>query len=81
MKLNEIKKGLYKENPIAIFWKIRKGVAEYKTFIMNSGEDGPLNIPITFSIPVDDMGDADFMDQMESKFLIRWIVIKEETTS
>jgi hypothetical protein len=70
MEKNEIKKLLYKQNPIADFVMIRKGVAYYKTSV--KGEENSFDVP--FEIPVDDMGDADFHSKMEGKLLIRWIV-------
>ena len=81
MKLNDIKKALYKQNPMADFWRIRKGVADYKTIINCDEQEIPKQKEVIFNIPVEDMGDADFLCEMESKYLIRWITIKEETTS
>lgn len=66
MELNEIKKALYKQNPVAQLQFIRIGVAYYETTL----ED---NSTIRFEIPVDDMGSTDFFPQMDSKLLIRWI--------
>ena len=66
MKLNEIKKALYRQKPTAFFNYIRKGVAYYQTEL-----DGK---NLWFEIPVDDMGDADFGKTMEAKLLIRWVV-------
>ena len=70
MEKNEIKKALYKQNPIAKLSMIRKGVAYYATIITNEEK----LIEICFEIPINDMGDADFLYEMESKFLNRWIV-------
>ena len=67
MEKNEIKKALYKHNPIAYFKFIRKGVAYYETMLYNE-------IEIRFEIPISDMGDADFHRQMDSKLLNRWIM-------
>lgn len=66
MTKNEIKKDLYKQNPTAVFTHIRKNVAFYKTKLEN-------NIEVLFEIPVVDMGDTDFSNEMDSKYLIRWI--------
>lgn len=63
---NEIKKLLYKQNPMGEFKFIRKGVAYYTTVV-----DG---LQISFEVPVDDMGDADFGKEIEAKLLIRWLV-------
>jgi len=32
---------------------------------------------VVFEIPVIDMGDADFFQEMDSKYLNRWITINE----
>ena len=74
LTINDIKKSLYKQNPIAKLLYVRKGSGYYETTI----EDVTLgSVYIQFRVPVDDMGDADFFPTMESKLLIRWI-IKEE---
>lgn len=67
MEKNEIKKALYKQNPKAVLDYIRKGNAYYFTVL----EDGT---KINFEVPVNDMGDADFLAHMDSKLLNRWIV-------
>lgn len=71
MSLNDIKKILYKENPRAIFMRIQKGHASYRTIA--GGEF------IFFQVPIADMGDAAFEREMDSKLLIRYIV-KETIT-
>lgn len=68
MEKNEIKKALYKENPNAVLKHIRKGVVYYSAHIPST------DYAVQFEIPVDDMGDADFLSNMDSKLLIRWIV-------
>lgn len=70
LQLNDIKKILYKDNPSAVLTQIRKGVAYYSAFTI-SGTD---QIKIYFEVPVSDMGDADFLSHMDSKYLIRWLV-------
>jgi hypothetical protein len=67
MELNEIKKDLYRNNPVAVLGFIRKGVAYY--FSRKGYPD-----EVKFEVPVNDMGDADFFNEMDSKHLIRWIV-------
>ncbi len=73
----EIQKALYKQKPRAILNYIRKGVANYSTTIYFNGViklgEGAV---ITFDVPVDDMGDADFLPTMDAKLLGRWIVIE-----
>lgn len=66
MEKNELKKLLYRENPTAKLTYIRKGSAYYTSKTND--------VTIDFIIPISDMGDADFHNEMESKLLIRWIV-------
>lgn len=65
--LNEIKKALYKEKPVAQFQYIRKGITYYQTHLTELGV-------VNFEVPVSDMGDADFTQEMEGNLLNRWIV-------
>ena len=73
MEKNEIKKALYKQNPLASFKMLRQGVAYYTTAVEDNSKDIPTTRNISFEIPVQDMGDADFFKVMEAKLLIRWI--------
>ncbi len=66
MKTEEIKKELYKQKPTAHFGFIRKGIAQYRAQITQQ--------LVYFEIPVYDMGEADFMPEMDAKLLNRWIV-------
>ncbi len=76
METNEIKKLLYKQNPKANFNYIRKGYAYYDAPITDSDKVFKF---IKFEIPITDMGDADFHNQMDAKFLVRWILnVNEE---
>jgi hypothetical protein len=75
MEKNDIKKALYKQNPIASFKMIRKGVAYYTTSIKDDSEE--IMRRVSFEIPVEDMGDADFLLTMDGKLLNRWIVFSE----
>lgn len=92
MTLNEIKKEIYKQQPVAYFQFIRLGVAYYQTTIKGEEiigdvdyksrlvyEDGRCwhGIRVKFEVPTNDMGSSDFFPTMEGKHLIRWIV--EET--
>jgi hypothetical protein len=76
---NEIKKILYKQNPKANFSYIRKEIAYYKAIISieKTEEKLPETYQVLFEIPVKDMGDADFFQEMDGKLLIRWISINE----
>lgn len=64
--LNEIKKELYRQKPVAYLVKIYQGVIYYTANI----DSGPVN----FEVPVSDLGDASFEAQMDAKLLIRWLV-------
>jgi hypothetical protein len=70
MTNTEIKKELSKQKPLAIFKYIRKGVAYHYTDLNQDR--------VSFEIPVDDMGDADFKANMDAKLLNRWIVNNDE---
>lgn len=69
MEKNEIKKKLYKENPLAHFERVNKAGITYRAIIYN----GPNPELLTFFIPLGDMGDAVFQDTEEAKLLIRWL--------
>ena len=71
MEKNEIKKLLYKQNPKATFTHIRKANAYYTSTVEDAIAGRVL---VHFEVPVNDMGDADFFNEMEAKFLIRWIL-------
>jgi hypothetical protein len=66
----EIKKALYKEKPDAYFKFIRMGNAYYNTVLVH----GDI---INFYIPVDEMGNTDFLPKMDAKLLQRWIDVEE----
>lgn len=68
MELNIIKKDLYKQKPIANLLYIRKGNIIYNTLV--NGIDPYI---VVFSVPIEDIGDADFLSQMPAQQLIRWI--------
>jgi hypothetical protein len=66
MEKNDIKKSLYKQNPNAHIQFVRKGIVYYYADLEE--------MRVHFQVPVEDMGDADFLPTMEGKLLIRWIV-------
>jgi hypothetical protein len=74
LSLNDIKKMLYKQNPVAHIKYVRKGHIYYNTSIDNEGTTQFIN----FEIPVSDMGDADFFPEMSGKLLIRWIILNNQ---
>jgi hypothetical protein len=67
MTLEEIKKEMYKQKPIAHFKSIKNGVVYYYADLIKER--------IEFCIPVNDMGEAEFKANMEAQFLNRWIVL------
>ncbi len=67
MTKEEIKKELYKQKPLARLSYIRKGSAYYCAILMQQD--------VNFIIPISDMGDADFLPEMDAKLLNRWIII------
>ncbi len=66
MDKNEVKKAVYKQKPKAFVRFIRKSVAYYDAIL----ED---DTKITFEVPTEDMGDADFHNEMDAKLLLRWL--------
>lgn len=64
--INEIKKALYREKPVAKKVDERNGIYAYDATLV----DGTI---IQFDVPISDMGDAKFEDQMDAKLLIRYI--------
>lgn len=84
MTTNEIKKLLYKRNPLANLQYIRKGKAYYMAGFQIDENDNTLPIKmqyVYFEVPVADlaeMGDADFYPAMLAKLLIRWLLKTEE---
>lgn len=69
---DKIKKALYDQNHVAELEFIRKGFAYYTTWA--SYEDESIDTKIIFKIPIEDMGDDDFLPQMDAKLLIRWVL-------
>jgi hypothetical protein len=67
MEKNDIKKALYKEKPLATLLHIRKGSAYYFTSLADGTR-------VDFEVPVNDMGDTDYLNHMDAKLLIRYIV-------
>jgi len=66
----DIKKLVYRQQPVAKFEKIRIGVAYY-TFNVLWREVTRLGF--SFEIPIEDMGTADFYKEMEAKHLLQWL--------
>ena len=68
MEKNEIKKALYRQKPIAKKMFEENGNYVYRTYL----EDGT---ELPFIVPISDMGDAKFEDEMDAKLLIRWLQV------
>ena len=71
MTNTEIKKALYKQKPQAKFDKIRIGIAYYSTMILDDNNEP---FYVKFEVPVNDMGEADYLPEMDAKLLNRYIV-------
>ena len=69
--INEIKKALYKEKPIAGFLKLFKGSMLYRCTIKKDDNE---DMDVYFNVPVSDIGDAVFEKFMDAKLLIRWML-------
>lgn len=69
-ELNDIKKRLYKESPIAKLEFVNKEFIHYGTTLA----DQEFYTFVDFVIPLSDIGDAKFLPQMKAKHLIRYIV-------
>lgn len=74
MMPNEIKKLVYKQQPKALFEKLRGGVAYYVFSVVVSDSTSYFHA----EIPVKDMGSTDFLCEMEAKFLLRWLIINPQ---
>ena len=66
MEKNEIKKMLYKENPVAVLHEVRKDGIIYTT---GFGDN-----TITFQIPLSEIGEVIWGRTIEAKLLIRYIL-------
>lgn len=67
MTHTEIKKALYKQNPQANFMGALKGHLNYYLLLDTKH--------IWFEVPFTDIGEAKFYPVMDSKLLIRWLVV------
>lgn len=79
MTLTEIKKGLYKQKPIASFIKATKSGLMYSaTFKRDVNVLGGWE-SVDFLVPLSDIGDATFGNGVESQLLIRYIIHQDTT--
>lgn len=73
MNINEIKKALYKEKPVAKLdylhgeIVVRGGIVRYKALLQDETE-------VYYEVKVSEMGDADLLVEMPAQLLIRYIV-------
>lgn len=74
MTLTEIKKELYKQKPKAEFVSANKSGLLYAARIGSDPEG--YNEYAHFKIPFSDIGDASFLEKMQSQLLIRWLLPK-----
>ena len=79
LNINDIKKALYKQKPIAEFNCVVGKTIYYKTKIYTTKRDDaiPVTFNIDFAIPIDEIGDTVFYKEMDGKLLNRYIVIKD----
>jgi len=65
----EKKKALYKQNPTAEKDFIRNGYKHYSTEVVFDGVEEEIG----FNVPLSEMGESEFPNEIEAKFLIRWM--------
>lgn len=70
MEVNEVKKTLYKTGQSASLMNVRRDGIVYQT-VMEGGEI------ITFVVPLEEVGDVVWMNEMPAKLLIRYISLNE----
>lgn len=68
----DIKKALYRKNPQASFMGASKGHLTYNCMLLAEGSEPMI---LWFEIPFIDIGDGRFFANMDSKLLIRWLVV------
>ena len=73
-EVNEVKKKLYKEKPLAIFTSVAKDGIVYESRL----EDGT---KIMFRIPLNDLGESRFHPHMDAKLLARYIIVVDPIKS
>lgn len=67
MERNDIKKELYKQKPTAEVWH-KNSTDYYYSAYLNGGAK------IDFKVPVDNMGETLFDNEVPAQLLIRWII-------
>lgn len=66
MELNSVKKALHKEKPIA---KVIAETNEHKGYVCELANKQI----IYFHVPIKEMGEKEFEDEINAQLLIRWI--------
>jgi len=80
MDINEIKKELYKQKPVAQLVRVTKSGLHYMAVIKEPTPSGMHRHTIFFLVPFSEIGDATFVPQEpESHLLIRYLVTPEQT--
>lgn len=78
MTINEVKKALYRQNPIAKKTAIDGYYYHYLTHLkhpeaISTAVSAKGLVPIRFEVPIQDMGATVFGEEVEAKYLIRWM--------
>lgn len=71
MNKDEIKKALYKQKPIAELIHVKKNGVTYMTSLIPGGF-------VVFRVPLNEIGDAEWLVEMPSQLLIRYILLDNE---
>lgn len=74
MTANEIKKELYKQNPIANLILIHKGIVRYEASLYS--EDNKYHI-VSFNVPVSEMDNVAFFEAMIATSLIKYLNVDD----
>lgn len=76
MTKDQIKKALYREKPEAKLLYIKKNGIHYRTFInvMVSENITEETASVFFKVPLEDLGDAEWLASMPSQLLLRYLI-------
>lgn len=79
MEINEIKKSLYREKPVANIEQIKKDGIFYSckfNVVVETLESRKrvVNMDVFFCVPLDDIGEAIFLNEMPAQLLIRYLI-------
>lgn len=81
MNTNELKKLVYRQKPEAEVLHIQDETVTYIAWVRATGSNSNIkyNQPVTFNIPVEEIGSTRFKGKMDAKLLLRWL--DEDTPS